>query len=145
MVRTSFVCILGLLAWSSIALAQSQESRIDQLEEKTAQLKATVAEQGRRIAELENMLKALQAVLTPMPKPIPPPTPAWYEPSKWTLLRAGMSEAQVVEILGPPSNVDAKIDVRTLLYETGSSDTRTLKGRVTLIDDRVTAAQPPEF
>lgn len=56
-----------------------------------------------------------------------------------------MSEAQVVEILGPPSNVDAKIDVRTLLYETGSSDTRTLKGSVTLIDDRVTAAQPPEF
>ena len=56
-----------------------------------------------------------------------------------------MSEAQVVEILGPPSNVDAQIDVRTLLYETGSSDTRTLKGSVALIDDRVTAAQPPKF
>ena len=76
MLRTSFVCTLGLLAWSSVALAQSQESRIDQLEEETAQLKATVTEQGRRIAELENMLKALQAVLTPMPKPIPAPTPA---------------------------------------------------------------------
>jgi uncharacterized coiled-coil protein SlyX len=145
MLRTSFVCVLGLLAWSSAALAQSEEFRIDQLEAETAQLKATVAEQGRRITELENMLKALQAVLTPTPKLISALTPAWYEPSKWTLLRAGMSEAQVVEILGPPSNVDAEIDFRTLLYETGSSDTRTLIGSVTLVDDRVTAAQPPKF
>lgn len=145
MLRTSVVCILGLLAWSSIALAQSQDPRIDQLEEETAQLKTTVAEQGRRITELENTLKALQAVLTPMLKPIPPPTPPWQEPSNWTLLRPGMSEVQVVEILGPASGVEAETDVRILLYETGSSAVRTFKGSVTLTDDRVTAAQPPKF
>ena len=145
MLPTSVVCILGLLAWSSIGLAQSQDSRIDQLEEETAQLKATIAEQGHRITELENTLKALQAVLTPVPKPIPPLTPPWQEPSNWTLLRPGMSEAQVVEILGPPSGVEAETDVRILLYETGSSAVRTFKGSVTLIDDRVTAAQPPKF
>ena len=145
MLRISAVCILGLLGLSPIASAQAHDSRLDQLEQETAQLKATVAEQGRRITDLENTIKALQAALIPTPKPIPPPTPPWYEPSNWTLIRAGMSEAEVVGILGPPSGVEAETDVRTLLYETGSSDTRSLHGSVTLVDDRVTAAQPPKF
>ena len=145
MLRTSAVCIFGLLGLWPYALAQAHDSRIDQLEKETTQLKATVAEQGRRINELENTLKALQAVLIPTPKPIPAPTPPWHEPSNWTLIRPGMSEAQVVQILGPPTNVEAETDVRTLLYETGSSATRPLKGSVTLTDDRVTATQPPKF
>ena len=147
MLRTSVVCMLGLLGLAPFASAQARahDSRMDQLEKETAQLKATVAEQGRRINELEQTLKTLQAVLTPTPKPIPPPTPQWQEPSNWTMIRPGMSEAQVVQILGPPTNVEAAIDVRTLLYETGSSSTRSLKGSVTLTADRVTAAQPPKF
>ena len=145
MLRTSAVCMLGLLGLSPFATAQARDSRIDQLEKETAQLKATVAAQDRRITELENTLKSLQAAAVPTPKPIPAPTPAWHEPSNWTLIRPGMSEAQVVAILGPPSNVEAETDVRTLLYETGSSAARVLKGSVTLTDDRVTAAQPPKF
>ena len=145
MLRTSIIGILGLLACSSLASAQTQDSRLDQLEEETARLKATVAEQGRRITELENTIKTLHAILIPVPKPIPAPTPAWQEPSGWTLLRPGMSEAQVVQILGQPTGVEAETDVRVLLYETGSSAVKTFKGTVTLIDDRVSAAQPPKF
>ena len=145
MLRTLAVCILGLLGLSPFVSAQARDSRIDQLVKETTQLKATVADQGRRINELENTLKALQAALIPTPKPIPPPTPAWEEPSNWVSIRPGMSEAQVVQILGPPTNVEAENDVRKLLYETGSAATRSLKGSVTLTDDRVTAAQPPKF
>ena len=145
MVRTSAVCIFGLLC-QSMAFAQSQQdSRIDELQKETVELKATVAEQGRRIADLENTLKMLQAILVPKPKPVPPPTPLWQEPSSWTLIRPGMSEARVVEILGAPTHVDASIDVRILRYETDSASTRSLKGSVTLVDDRVTAAEPPAF
>lgn len=144
MLRTPAVCFLLLGLWPCVS-AQAHDPRIDQLQKETAQLKNIVTEQGRRITDLENMVKVLQAALIPAPKPIPPPTPAWEEPSNWTLIRPGMSEAEVVQILGPPSNVEAETDVRTLLYQTGSSATRPLKGSVTLTDDRVTAAQPPKF
>ena len=145
MLRTSTVWILGLVVLSPFGLAQVHDTRIDKLEKETAQLKATVAEQDRRINELQASVRALQAALTPTPKPIPSPTPPWHEPSNWNLIQPGMSEAQVVQILGPPTNVDADTDVRTLRYETASSAKRALKGSVTLTDDRVTAAQPPQF
>jgi len=145
MLRTSTAWLLGLVCLSPFAVGQVHDARIDKLEKDTAQLKATVAEQDRRINELQNTVKALQAALTPAPKPIPAPTPLWQEPSNWNLIQPGMPEARVVEILGPPTGVDADTDVRTLRYETGSSATRILKGSVTLTDDRVTSAQPPKF
>jgi hypothetical protein len=143
--RTSAGWVVALLSFPLLAQAQAHDPRIDQLEKETAQLKATVAEQGHRIAELESALKTLQAVLKPTPKPIPGPTPPWFEPSNWIKLSPGMSEEEVVAILGPPSSADGKIDVRTLVYETGPSETRSLKGSVTLTDDRLTGAQPPKF
>jgi len=145
MLRPSAVCIVTLLGLAPFASAQKPDPRVDELEKETTQLKATVAEQGRRIADLESSLRALQAVMIPKPQPIPSPTPAWHEASKWTQIRPGMSESDVVAILGPPTSVDAETDNRTLIYDTGSSSTHVLHGSVTLTDDRVTAAQPPKF
>jgi hypothetical protein len=56
-----------------------------------------------------------------------------------------MSEAQVVDFLGPPTSVSSATDVRTLLYQPDSRATNPLNGSVTLTDDRVTAAVPPAF
>jgi hypothetical protein len=56
-----------------------------------------------------------------------------------------MSEAQVVEILGPPTMTDAVNDMRTLYYKPDPRSTTTLNGSVTLMDDRVTATMPPAF
>jgi hypothetical protein len=56
-----------------------------------------------------------------------------------------MSEAQIVAILGPPTNVESAIDKRTLNYAPDARSTTTLSGSVTLTDDRVTAASPPRF
>ena len=127
------------------AMAQARDPQIDELKKETAQLKTMVANQERRIVELEKMVKALQAVAAPAPAAIPSPTPPWHQASNWTLIKKGMSEAQVVEILGPPTRVDSSIDVRTLLYQPDARSTSTLNGSVTLTDDRVTAAKPPVF
>jgi hypothetical protein len=127
------------------AMTEARDAQIDELKKETAQLKVMIAAQERRIAELEKTVKALQAVAAPMPTPIPSPTPPWHRASNWTLIKKGMSEAQVVEILGPPTRVDSSIDVRTLVYEPDSNSTSTLLGSVTLTDDRVTAAKPPAF
>ena len=136
---------LVLAVLPTLLLAQSQDPRVDALEQQTTDLKKTVAEQEQRIAELEKTIKALQAILAPLPKPIPSPTPAWQSASSWNMIKPGMSEAEVVAILGPPSRVQSVTDMRTLYYEPGPKSTTTLAGSVTLMDDRVTASTPPAF
>jgi len=128
-----------------IAMAQAPDPRIDELRKEAAQLKITIADQERRIAELERIVKALQVVAAPVPTAIPTPIPPWHLAPNWILIKKGMSQAQVVEILGPPTSVDSTVDVRTLFYQPDSRATTTLNGTVTLTDDRVTALVPPAF
>jgi len=129
-----------------LAAAQTRDPRVDELTKETAQLKQRITDQEARIAELEKAVKILQsAAAPPKPEPIPAPTPAWHRAANWTQIKTGMSEAQVVAILGPPTSVFSSIDQRTLLYAPDSNSTSTLTGSVTLVDDRVTAMTPPVF
>jgi hypothetical protein len=134
-----------LLLACGVAMAQTRDPRVDELTRETAQLRRTAADQERRIAELEKTVRGLQAVVTPAPTRIPPDTPPWQSASNWNLVRKGMSEAQVIEILGPPTRVQSVIDTRTLLYSPDARSTATLNGSVTLTDDRVAASVPPRF
>ncbi len=127
------------------AMAQAPDPRVDTLVADMAQLKRTIADQDRRITELEKTVKALQAVAAPVPEPIPAPTPLWQSAANWTLIKKDMSGAQVVEILGPPALDQTVSDTRTLYYKPDSGSTTTLSGSVTLKDDRVTATVPPAF
>jgi hypothetical protein len=149
MSRTLAICIVCLVYSTQVPqalTAQARDSRVDKLVMDTEELKHTVADQDKRIAELEKTVKMLQAAAAPpVPTPIPSSTPAWKAPSSWNLIKAGMSEAQVVGILGPPTNVQSVEDSRTLFYQPDSSSTSTLNGSVTLKDDRVTASSPPAF
>jgi hypothetical protein len=128
-----------------IAAAQTRDPRVDELTKETARLKQRISDQETRIAELERAVKSLQSAAPPMPAPIPSPTPPWHRPASWNQIKTGMSEADVVALLGPPTSVDSSIDQRTLLYAPDSKSTSTLKGSVTLIDDRVSAMTPPVF
>ena len=135
-----------LVMMSSLAVAQTRDPRVDDLTKETAQLKRRIADQDARIAELEKAVRALQVAATPPPPArIPAETPAWLSAGNWSQIKSGMSEAQVVGILGPPTSVNAAIDTRTLNYTPDPRSTTTLKGSVTLTDDRVTAMIPPVF
>jgi hypothetical protein len=136
---------LILFLVSGFAIAQTRDPRVDELTKQTAQLKRTIADQEARIAELEKAVKSLQSAAQPAPTPIPSETPAWYKASNWIQIKTGMSEAQVIEILGPPTTVNASIDTRTLNYASDARSTTTLNGRVTLTGDRVIAMIPPAF
>jgi outer membrane protein assembly factor BamE (lipoprotein component of BamABCDE complex) len=134
-----------VLLTCGIAMAQTRDPRVDDLTKETAQLKRTIADQERRIAELERTVKVLQGAMTPATARILSDTPAWHVASNWGLIRKGMSEAQVMEILGPPTRVQSAIDTRTMLYMTDARSSTTLSGSVTLTDDRVTASTPPNI
>jgi hypothetical protein len=155
MFRYLAICFVGLLYYTQAPplLAQVHDPRLDKLAmefdklaAETDGLKHTIADQDKRIMELEKSVKMLQsAAAPPPPEPIPAPTPPWKAPSSWKLIQAGMSEAQVVGILGPPTSVQSVEDSRTLFYQPDASSTSTLNGSVTLKDDRVTASSPPAF
>jgi hypothetical protein len=128
-----------------VAMAQTRDPRVDELTKETERLKRRIADQDGRIVELEKAVKSLRAIAAPLPASIPAETPPWHRASNWTLIKTGMSESQVVGTLGPPTNVDSSMDKRTLSYAPDANSTSTLKGSVTLIDDRVTAMTPPAF
>jgi outer membrane protein assembly factor BamE (lipoprotein component of BamABCDE complex) len=134
-----------LLLACGIANAQTRDPRVDELTKETAQLKRALADQDRRIADLEKIVRALQGVASPAPARIPADTPPWHLASNWSLIRKGMSESQIEGILGPPTSVQSAIDTRTLLYASDARSTLTLNGSVTLTDDRVTVSAPPNI
>lgn len=145
--------ILVLCMTATLCSAQAQQPKPEQkgdpeiakLVKEIDDLKQLTADQDKRIADLEKTVKMLQALLVPVPKPIPAPTPAWTSASNWNLIKAGMSEAQVVDLLGPATRVQSVTDSRTLFYEPDPRSSSTLSGSVTLKDDRVIAMSPPAF
>jgi hypothetical protein len=164
MQRITAAGVLGLLGLVISPLVFSQSTptqtppqtkdRLDEALTDIALLKRLELEQDRRIADLEKSLRTLQAagaaerpavteekVKVP-PKPLAAP---WRNPQAWAMVQEGMSRAQVEDLLGKPTSVDAVIDYQTLNYKGDAPGGGVLTGSVKLTDDRVTAVTPPDF
>jgi hypothetical protein len=146
------------------ATAQTKDSQLS-LTLEVSQLKRKIADQEERIAQLEKAMKTMQengaksgniadAILKleaavrdlkaiPAPGPIPALTPPWYSASNWNLVMQGMSRAQVVEILGPPTRETSVVDTQTFYYS--ASGAAGLTGSITFVGDRLTTMVPPAF
>ena len=153
MQRMIVVGVIGLIT-SPFVFGQSTPARDRRLDEALTDisvLKRLLKEQDRRIADLEKALHNLQpaAAATAVevgPKVAPkPPAARWQNPLAWAQIQEGMSRAQVEEILGKPTTVDAVIDYQTLNYKGDVPGAGVLTGSVKLTDDRVAAVTPPDF
>ena len=141
-----FALIAGSLFVPALALGQSRDARdrrITELTHEVEQLKRTILEQDRRITQLEKDVKALQ--VSSVPGPIPPLIPLWHAAANWNQIKAGMSRAQIVDILGAPTRETTVLDVQTLYYAPDSRSSSTLSGTITLVGDRLTSMMPPSF
>ncbi len=121
----------------------TQAEKIIQLTAEVAQLKVRVADQEQKIAQLEAAVKALQ--VSAVPEPIPPVTPQWYVSTNWLLIKPGMSRAQIVDVLGPPTRETTVLDTQTLYYTSDVRSATALSGTITLVGDRLTSMTPPAF
>jgi hypothetical protein len=150
------VLALGLLLLSvlSPSFGQQSDRRIEDALAEITLLKRVVAEQDRRIATLEKTLDTsrLGAVVGQQSSGTPDhvagtqattSTP-WKTPSVWSLIKRGMSRAQVVAILGQPTSVDGR-NYQTLLYRGEVSGSPSVTGRVILVDDQVWLVNMPVF
>jgi hypothetical protein len=142
-----------LLAMSVMTVGQTRDRRVDDVLTDVALLKRVVKEQDRRIAELEKTIKSLEAgnlerppvEVRPKPAAKAVPQAPWQAPFAWQRIKKDMSRAQVEELLGPPTSVDAVIDHQTLNYKAEGTQEGTLTGSVKLTDDRVSVVTPPDF
>lgn len=134
-----------------LALACSQvigakdASRIQQLEKDIAVLKRTVVEQSKRIEALERQLPPAASAPSRSPSKQSDSTRrGWNNPASWSRVKYGMSQSQVVSILGQPTSIEDMGSVRTLFYR-GEVNGRLVSGNVRLADDRALVVNAPVF
>jgi len=154
--------VLGLIGWAisppcfgQTSSNQGRDRRLEATETEISLLKRVVKEQDRRIAELEKIIKTLQAQATAnsekpqtareLAKTMIKPAAPWQNPFAWAQIREGMSRAQVEDILGSPTSVESVIDYQTLIYKGDVPGSGTVSGTVKLTDDRVSEISPPTF
>jgi hypothetical protein len=153
------------LVSSPASFSQSNERRTEDATAEIALLKRTVAEQDRRIADLEKAVRALQLRIVSslqaagtgtgestreQPKdsfaPISETTMAWKSLAVWSRLKVGMSHAQVVAILGKPTSAkNIASSFETLFYHGDVPGSGSVTGTVELKDDRVWEINTPVF
>ena len=135
---------------------QSRDRRVEAAELEISLLKRLIKEQDHRITQLEKTVKTLRAGNTVSPEePVVARETAkaavksyaarWQNPLAWTQIREGLSRAQVEDILGNPTTVEAVIDSETLYYKGNVPGSGTVSGIVKLTDDRVSQITPPAF
>jgi len=151
----SIVLSLAFLGAAHASFGQTLEQRLNDAMNEITILKRVIAEQDRRISQLEKAVEALRSVSAPnreqteaASEPSKPKTskPLWQDPAAWEKIQEGMSEAQVIAILGKPTSVENEASLRTLIYETTKSlGAGSLSGKVKLLDGRVWLVESPVF
>jgi len=143
---TSFMRYLlaALLTLAPMTAWSSDESRLSFLEQEVRNLQRQVQSLSRQLDELR----------TRPDRPSPPasvaPVPSaasgqWIDAAKWRRVQPGMSELEVVELLGPPTSMREEGGTRMLLYALEIGTTGFLGGSVRLRDRAVVEVRAPSL
>jgi len=144
------VCILAMaacLATPPALAAPIDEFRISDIEQKIRDLETLTREHSRRISELQPGLPGSKST----PAAIAGNTTSgsrdlrWVNAASWNRIKPGMSELQVVEVLGPPTQTRIADDnqSRQLLYALEIGSSGYLGGRITFSNGMVSAVETP--
>src|SRR5690606_7221087 len=128
----------------------ADEWRIRQLMQDINELKSTVREQARRLDQLERAIAPREPTPTRPPKsehglPTLPPTYGSASLQKWQRVEPGMTERQVIDILGYPTSVRTEPEslIKTLFYTVQIGPSGFLSGRIVLAAGQVRDVEQP--
>ncbi len=137
----------GLLLAISLPCFAADDFKVIELEQDVIELERRVEELSRQLAQLQQRNAAVATRLgTPLECPaVTSGSPSWLNAANWGRIRPGMSEFDVIDILGPPSSVRGAPEAqsRTLMYALEIGSSAFLSGRVDLRDRRVIEVQVP--
>ena len=135
----------GLLLALCLPCTAADDFKVIELEQDVIELERSVEELSRQVAQLQQRNAAATPPATPVECPAPAGSVPWLSAANWGRVRAGMSEFEVIDILGPPSSVRGapESESRTLMYAMEIGSSAFLSGRVELRDRRVVEVHVP--
>jgi hypothetical protein len=143
--------LLALLAVPLLApSAQAQDDatyRLMKLEQDVRNLERQVQTLTRQLDELRQQSARASERGAPATRSASAPagtsSTAWLEAARWDRVRKGMSEMEVIGILGPPSSMRQEGDARVLLYAMEIGAANFLSGSVEFRDQAVSEVHNP--
>ena len=122
--------------------------RVMKLEQDVRNLERQVQTLTRQVDELKQQSARAGDRSSPGTRSSTAPTTsstAWVEAARWDRVRTGMSELEVINILGPPTSMRQEGDARVLLYAMEIGSANFLGGSVELRDQAVSAINKPSL
>lgn len=157
MVRTPVVVSMVLVAlpmWPHIAAAQDSVQAA-RLEQEVRQLQREVLNLSQLVSELRTRVERSAPAIPPsasapratnQPDRAATANPAdarWVDAGQWRKLRPGMSELEIIGLLGPPTSMRVEDGERVLLYALEIGNSGFLAGSVTLRDRAAASIETP--
>jgi hypothetical protein len=142
------ICV-GLLLAICLPCMAADDFKVIELEQDVLELERRVEDLSRQLAQLQSRSPSPGTTRQPLARAACPEAPAcsprWLNAANWRRVRTGMSEFEVIDMLGPPSSLRgaADSDSRTLMYATEIGSSGFLSGSVQLKDRRVVEVQIP--
>jgi hypothetical protein len=138
-----YLILAPLLALIS-AFARADDFKIIKLEQDVRNLERQVGTLSRQIDELRVRLsRSGERPVSAPSSAAEPPSSAWLVTSNWDRIRAGMSELEVINVLGPPTSMRVDDDARVLLYALEIGTGGFLSGSLTLKERQVVDVERP--
>jgi hypothetical protein len=131
-------CCLPLLVHAA------DDGRVSFLEQEVRNLQRQVQALSRQVDQLSRPDRITPRALS-APAGTPPSSDAWISAAKWQKVRAGMSELDVIELLGAPTSMREENGARVLLYAKEIGASGFLGGSVTLRERAVVEIRKPEL
>jgi hypothetical protein len=144
--RYLLLALLLLLGQSALA-AEDDTYRLMKVEQDVRNLERQVQTQARQLDELRQQQsragdRSSSAARSPSASAASSST-AWLEATRWDRVRTGMSELEVINVLGPPTSMRKEGDARVLLYAMEIGSAGFLGGSVEFRDNAVSAVSKP--
>jgi outer membrane murein-binding lipoprotein Lpp len=137
--------LAALALWAPVCAMAADDPKVAQLEQDVRDLQRQVLAQSQQLNELRMRLSQQPAsqVRLPSSPAATTNTDLWLDASRWQRLRVGMSELEVISLLGPPTSMRTTDGQRVLLYAMEIGASGFLSGRVNMRDRVVLEVQSP--
>ncbi len=135
--------LAAILALMPLVASAADAQRISFLEQEVRNLQRQVMALTRQV---EEMRSRLDRPTTQAPAAAAAPTAGsdqWIDAAHWQQIQRGMSELEVIELLGPPTSMREESGARVLLYALEIGSSGFLGGSVTLRERAVVEVRSP--
>lgn len=137
------LCVALALPIAPSSSRAADDARVLRLEQDVRTLQRDLANLARQVEQLRLQSSRPSANGRPRPPPPVETGPAWLDAGKWEKIQPGMTELEVIGLLGPPTSMRDQDGTRELLYAMDIGSSAFLGGSVRLRDRHVVDVRIP--